>query len=381
METQGVGDLIIQTKQGLVLKLKAGTHTVISGVYNSGVRNLKVEFHYNKTFSGDSEYPSGGSWTRNMIPDYTLSIWPAYFEKDEAENQELIVHIHFDAKYKVKNFKELLGSDTSNDKHGSQNNKGDYKRSDLIKMHAYKDAIRRTGGAYILYPGNENKTFQGFHEIIPGLGAFSIRPSIENDGTGELKKFILKVVENFLNRASQRERVSYHKYDVYKNPESNNVKEKIPEYYKSRHVTRRTRPPDEESVIIAGCKDNDYYKWIEEHGLYNFRTQSRRGSLRLEKLTADASYILIHKTAELITDNIWKITKKGPRIFSKEKLIEKGYPDPTSDFYLVYEVTKVTDNRFGNTKWDIRKLDKYKSGRASYLPFPVTLTELMQAKK
>ena len=44
-------------------------------------------------------------------------------------------------------------------------------------MHAYKDAIRRTGGAYILYPGTDNQNpLKGFHEIIPGLGAFAIRP-------------------------------------------------------------------------------------------------------------------------------------------------------------------------------------------------------------
>ena len=49
-------------------------------------------------------------------------------------------------------------------------------------MHAYKDAIRRSGGAYILYPGKtESKTnFQGFHEIIPGVGKFLPRSREES---------------------------------------------------------------------------------------------------------------------------------------------------------------------------------------------------------
>jgi len=34
-------------------------------------------------------------------PDYTISIWPAEFEKDEAEKCEALGHIHFDAKYQV----------------------------------------------------------------------------------------------------------------------------------------------------------------------------------------------------------------------------------------------------------------------------------------
>jgi predicted component of viral defense system (DUF524 family) len=38
----------------------------------------------------------------------------------------------------------------------AENRKGIYKNADLLKMHAYKDAIRRTGGAYVLYPGDKS---------------------------------------------------------------------------------------------------------------------------------------------------------------------------------------------------------------------------------
>jgi hypothetical protein len=43
-----------------------------------------------------------------MRPDYTLSFWPAEFSETEAEKQELIVHIHFDAKYKVQDLEYLI---------------------------------------------------------------------------------------------------------------------------------------------------------------------------------------------------------------------------------------------------------------------------------
>ena len=79
-------------------------------------------------------------------------------------------------------------------------------------MHAYKDAIRRTGGAYILYPGTDQKEpMKGFHEIIPGLGAFTVRPSKDDDGTQFLRKFISDIVIHLRNRVSQRERFSYKK--------------------------------------------------------------------------------------------------------------------------------------------------------------------------
>ena len=64
-------------------------------------------------------------------------------------------------------------------------------------MHAYKDAIRRTGGAYILYPGTENQVIHGFHEIIPGLGAFAISPKDYDKSIQAFLTFLDDVVDNF----------------------------------------------------------------------------------------------------------------------------------------------------------------------------------------
>ena len=46
-----------------------------------------------------------------MQPDYTISIWPAKYSKEEAEQNELMVHVHFDAKYRVERLSELVGDD------------------------------------------------------------------------------------------------------------------------------------------------------------------------------------------------------------------------------------------------------------------------------
>ena len=58
----------------------------------------------------------------------------------------------------------------------------------LETLYPNKDAIRRTGDAYVLYPGSEDKQLRGFYEILPGLGAFAIRPSQNNDETDGLKQ-------------------------------------------------------------------------------------------------------------------------------------------------------------------------------------------------
>ena len=176
----------------LVLKLKAGKQLPIKGVYSGAGRRLCVEFSYNRTFGVAKEYPAQGSWSRQMRPDYTLSLWPDGFSQDEAEEQELITHVHFDAKYKVDSLVKLFGKeDESLDDEKVAQRAGNYKRADLLKMHAYRDAIRRSAGAYVLYPGSEKEQspFRGFHELLPGLGAFPLRPNQVDDGSSALARF------------------------------------------------------------------------------------------------------------------------------------------------------------------------------------------------
>ena len=71
----------------------------------------------------------------------------------------------------------------------------------------------------MLYPGIQNKKWRGFHEIMPGLGAFAIRPTGEdNAGTAELAIFIGEVVQHVCDRATRREQESYHVYKVHETP-------------------------------------------------------------------------------------------------------------------------------------------------------------------
>jgi predicted component of viral defense system (DUF524 family) len=56
----------------------------------------------------------------------------------EAEEQELLVHIHFDAKYRVEDLESLFGAEDADEELD-----GNYKSQDFLKMHAYRDAISR----------------------------------------------------------------------------------------------------------------------------------------------------------------------------------------------------------------------------------------------
>lgn len=217
IEPKSIEQLIHFDKDRIALNLKQGKTIALKGIFESVSRKLNVQFCYNRSFGGGRKYPDGGSYTTTLRPDYTLSVWPAEIENaNDAEKMEMITHIHFDAKYKVSNFYDLVTSSKGDEldeeeneellKEEENNEKGTFKNQDLLKMHAYKDAIRRTGGAYVLYPGvGESEPFRGFHELIPGLGAFVIRPSKNEKEKDQLKDFIVKVINNFNDRASQRE--------------------------------------------------------------------------------------------------------------------------------------------------------------------------------
>ncbi|NJW54277.1 nuclease domain-containing protein, partial [Salinimicrobium oceani] len=306
----------------------------------------------NRTFSGNGKHPSPGSWTKSLRPDYTLSIWPSDISEEMSEKEELIVHIHFDAKYKIENLViDQLGDCTQEkkelDEEKKNQQKGSYKNADLLKMHAYKDAIKRTGGAYVLYPGTDVLEKRGFHEILPGLGAFPVRPSRTNSGIEDVKDFILRVVDHFLNRASQRENIAYRIFDIHKE-KPNKLKERLPEAY----GPNRDFIPDDTSVLIAYYRKENL-DWILKNGLINLRTGNDRGSLRLGPSETGARYILLHGEGETLATKLFKVTEIGPRIFSKENLINKGYPsNPAQEFYLVYKIHPDIEEEFIGRTWN-----------------------------
>ena len=107
--------LIDTSDDHLDLKVKRSFHLSFTGAYSASSRRLCIDFSYNRTFSRrgaaheTTNYPAPGTWTKAMRPDYTVSLWPAEYSFEEAERQELIAHVHFDAKYRIGQLQELFG--------------------------------------------------------------------------------------------------------------------------------------------------------------------------------------------------------------------------------------------------------------------------------
>lgn len=165
-------DIFNRDEENWRINLKKNTASkIIFNDYFLENKKIKISLFYNKIFNKSSEHKRYKSYSNRFDPDYTLLI--------ELNDY---YYLHFDAKYKLKN--------------------NSFNPDDINKMHTYKDAIYKTIGAYILYPGKDQYTiFREFDDhIIPSVGAFRIIP----DGNAEtceenIEIFIKKSLTELIN--------------------------------------------------------------------------------------------------------------------------------------------------------------------------------------
>lgn len=376
-----INNLMEVSRDKLTLKLKKGQYIPLKGTCEKYSRKFNVELSFNKHFSGSKKYPEAGSWSSPMRPDYTLSLWPDPLSKRQAEHEELIIHVHFDAKYKIKNLTSLydLGAESEDDIESSSEDRtfdNRFKRADLLKMHAYKDAIRRTSGAYVLYPGDINQQVQGFHEVVPGLGAFTLKPSEKSDGSKELRHFLKDVLNHFLNRTSQREKISFYKYDTYKSKPSKPLRVKTPDTFGKD----RSMIPDLTNVLVGKYKNKSHLVWIDEMMIYNAVLYDGSTSLNIGKEIATARYLLLYTEEELTSSILYRISDIPPKFISANQLSNMGYQDTDYDYYLKFELLPADLNSFDTSGWNIPSLPTYKEQSNTDLPFVINLETLARAK-
>ncbi|HEX7858996.1 MAG TPA: DUF2357 domain-containing protein [Verrucomicrobiae bacterium] len=295
-----------------------------AGSFAGQSRRLNAHFSYNRRFEVTADRKAGGSWTRRLHPDYTLTFWPEGLSEAEAERLELLVHVHFDAKYRVENIEGLFGADGADD--ADEEVEGNYKRQDLLKMHAYRDAIKRSQGAYVLYPGRSNAAakFKGFHEILPGLGAFGVAPD-ENgapQGLDSLEKFLDEVLAHLGNRTTAQERVSYHIAESY------TLKEESVQYGSLRlqetdiyGAEYRALPPAEHMVLTAWF-ENDAQRDLAqaENGFTYVRLGRRAGSLHVHPNLTRVRHMLLRTHGPSVAPGLLVLREPGFRVFTRTQL-------------------------------------------------------------
>lgn len=131
-------------------------------------------------------------------------------------------------------------------------------------------------------------------------------------------------------------------------------------------------------MLIGWYTDKPHLDWVLKSGLYNFRMEIERGSLRLKPEVSGAAYVLLHSHRGATSPILFRVSKDGPCVLSREALRAKNYPGaPSRPFYLVYDVEQA--DGFEGYEWDYRKLPERLKNRQSAEPQTITLDALMAA--
>ncbi len=210
------------------------------------------------------------------------------------------------------------------------------------------------------YPGeSKHEPFRSnFHEILPGLGAFSIRPANSGKARGieELSTFLDAVIDHLSNRTTAHERSWYHlgeslslKEDAVPHrttmlPEKNQFDE-----------AKRALPPEEHKILVVWSKDDSQLTQWKGHQIAHVRLGSKPGGLTVDLEVAQVRHLLVRRGEKVLMD-LLKLTSRDFTIHTGEDL-DKTYGIKASDKAGVYAVFNVEEDPFfKGTKWPEKRI-------------------------
>ena len=314
-EPQGL--LFERSANGLSLVLKQGEPSKLSWELEVEGRMLVIDLWFNRTFTRtDDPAADMGSWARRLRPDASLRLRPKSARPTDSVDPELDVWLHFDAKYRIERM--TLDEAIEGDEPTVAPDRT-ARREDLLKMHAYRDAIRRSAGAYVLYPGTGPEAIScEFHELLPGLGAFPLRPvpGGEVAGAGALQAFVREVARHVSNQASAMERTQF--WTAHYN----------------RGRGQRTRPvdflarPPADTLALVGYVRAEQVRWVMRTKQYNVRVGDRRGSVGLaDQLLSAELLVLWTRSTGGELEILGSFERVGPwQVAMADELEATGYP-------------------------------------------------------
>ena len=317
-----VSELFAETKGGLSLSLKQGRQRRFHGTANSLGRTIDIELFYNRRFVPTRESADGSSWSLPMQPDSSVRLQARSDGPGIAP-----VWLHFDAKYKLSDFgllKDVVGVDEVFAHQPV--------RDDLLKMHVYLGAIRRSVGSYVLFPGESqaNAPYRAYTELLPGLGAFSLRPVVGGTDTQALKTFLDDVILHVASVATQERRRRYWEHQIFP------FEAQTPELVGLEPIGGL--PPADTSVLLGFVRTDEQFEWIRQTGLYNMRADpERNGSVSVNSRQASAQILVLYGAIGIL--GVWRLSGTAS-VFTGPQLLALGYPRPRGDNYVCVQLTE-----------------------------------------
>jgi hypothetical protein len=249
------------------------------------------------------------------------------------DQSALDVWVHFDAKYKLEVVEENIVRDVEA---GARVTK-----DDVSKMHAYRDAIRKSAGAYVLFPGTYEDKFEEFDEILPGVGAFPLRPAATETEEDQraLTKFLSSVIDHCCNQATKRERSQFWQnqhWTVHSDSDSCEQTLKTAPFL--------AQPPADTRVLVAYVRPENV-EFIRKSLIYNLRADNgRAGSVSPSDLELTAHYVLLWTGTEGgQSEYLGLYTRKSNwYIMNSDDLSSGGYvPSTKSSTYFVCNLEQI----------------------------------------
>jgi hypothetical protein len=287
------------------------------------------------------------------------------------------VWLHFDAKYRLERLSEIVGAEPTESEDETEDGQsgviGEARADDLLKMHAYRDAIRRSAGAYVLYPGSEQKDFRQYHEVLPGLGAFALRPSPSGTTAGSipLAQFIRNVIQHVASQLTQHERSRFW--------EARSFGAKTRVDTSAPAATFLGRPAADTQILLGFVRSVAHLRWIRSRRLYNLRADERRGSVGLKSRELAAEILVLYGDG-LERPELWRVGAE-PVVMTRARMKELGYPTPGGELYYCLPLEPIVPGEWLDEHFDHRVAMARERGAgrlARGAPVPTTWLELMR---
>jgi hypothetical protein len=271
--------------------------------------------------------------------------------------------LHFDAKYRVDFASELFGAgdevvgEALATQGGFEAHRGGALRADLLKMHSYRDAIRRSAGAYVLYPGGDDELnaapFSEYHELLPGLGAFVLRPAEYGFAAGlqPISRFLEEVLSHVATRLSEHERSRHWHWEVYGAPATAGGPSGLEDL------------PPETPLLLVRIPDEAHWAWLGQRQSLMLRA-TNRSDLKIPTALLQTQLLLLYcptgmaRVARIVSTAEW---------VAADAAHAAGYPSADADYWSV--LVRWADLRFDLTGLSMATVDRLSS--SSTLPLPV----------
>ena len=345
--------------------------------------NRIVTLTYQQSYWGNKA--ETGSNIVEQIPDIVLTI------RDDDSEGKSYTYL-FDAKYRICSFPSKKNAQKDAAPFVTLNDMHRYRDAILYRRQTDKKLSREIIGAYVLYPGRSDHSYD-YETIIKeeNIGAIPLLPTSyqrNTDGTvklssdGVTKLFdgkdgeaaLRKFIADILGRKTKQEHLGIGT-DGYA---------KVLSTRGTTVVVGESQGP---FVVVGYCKSDDHYQWVHDQLLYNLRIGDENGAIKPTPELLAARYLLIHCEGEQNrASSLFEIDTENNKLVGRSHLLEMHYPKENESeekrkegwHYLVLKLRELDLNHPLYAKmFNVSMLNGFGSGRRSAIPFVTTETDLI----